>query len=232
MLGIGTYRLAHPYDIVRKGLDLGYRLVDTAELYRNEKEVFRAVTDSGLRSQVTVMSKIRPDQPFRHSATDVDVLLLHWPSENPTEQWRHLCEKKPVKHLGVSNFSVTQLEAITEIATPFCHQIEVSPFLTRSELIAHHQAHGILTVAHSPLTKGERLSYGPLIEMANRYGTSPVNVLLSWSLAQGFWVLPRTSRLDHLQSNIEKNVTLSQADLELMQSWDDGFATHPKYILC
>lgn len=226
MLGLGTYKIPHPYDIVAAGIRAGYRLVDTAELYQNEAEVFAAVQDSGHRDQVFVMTKVRPGKRFH---PDCDALLLHWPSESYEDDWRRLCEEKPVPHLGVSNFSREQLETIENIARPFCNQIEVTPFLPRTDLVAYHRENDIITVAHSPLTKGSRLDWEPLQRMATKYQCTPASVLLSWSLDQGFWVLPRTSQVSHLQEN-RRRISFDAADASEIRSWADGFATHPKYV--
>lgn len=228
MLGIGTYRIAHPYDIVRQGIAHGYQLVDTAELYKNEDEVFAAVQDSNERQHVFVMTKIRPGMAFCHSAANVDALLLHWPSDHFEEDWRKLCEQQPVRHLGVSNFSQAQLECIADIQTPFCNQIEVTPFLPRCNLIRYHSAHDIQTVAYSSLTKGQRLEFEPLQRMAQQHACSPSTILLSWALQRRFWVLPRTINPQHLIEN-RKQVQLTIDDLNSMAHWNDGFATHPKW---
>lgn len=229
MLGLGTYKIPHPYDIVAEGIREGYRLVDTAELYQNESEVFAAVNDSGCRDRVFVMTKVRPGKRFQHSASDCDALLLHWPSPTYEDDWRRLCEGNSVRRLGVSNFSVEQLERICDISRPFCNQIEVSPFLPRDDLVEYHREHDIITVAHSPLAKGRRFGLESLRRMADKHQCSQASVLLSWSLDQGFWVLPRTSQVTHLVENRHR-ITFDSADVDDLRTWGDNFATHPKYI--
>jgi len=239
MIGLGTYRLppATARDITACAVTSGYMLIDTAQLYRNETAVHEGLSQSGVESDsVFLTTKVKTFDPVAIEERlkifgKIDLLLLHWPSDHFVKDWENLCKNKPpsVKNIGVSNFDTQHLEQIRDLPRPFCNQIEISPFLTRKELIAYHRLHSILTVAHSPLIKGEKFNDQRLMQMAEKYSTTTASILINWSLQNQFWVIPRTSNVQHLKQN-QCIVRISESDIVEMDSWNESYATHPKYI--
>lgn len=244
-LGLGTYRLGvRTYEACRVALDLGYRHLDTAVLYENETAVAQAVADSGIdRATLFITTKLhvrdlRPGRvlPAARESLErlgrIDLLLLHAPVGDSMRAWAELQEAATwpgVGALGVSNFDIPHLERL-EPPWPAWNQIEVTPFLPRRELVAWCQARQTIVAAHSPLTKGHRLDEPLLAELGAAHGASPSQILISWSLAKGFAVLPRSANPAHLAENLAAtSLLLSAADLRRLDGLEDGFATHPRH---
>ncbi|WP_050031261.1 aldo/keto reductase [Verrucomicrobium sp. BvORR034] len=249
-IGLGTYQLgSRTYEVCRSALDLGYRHLDTATLYRNEEAVSRAVADCGIpRCEVFVVSKIlsrdvavpaRVLSAARETVErlgQVDLLLLHAPAGEWLRAWELLQEAAAwpeVGAVGVSNFDIRHLEGLVErgLPLPSWNQIEVSPFLPRTALVQWCQGHGVQIAAHSPLVKGQRLDHPVLKEVAARHEATSAQVLIAWSLAQGLAVLPRSSQTPHLAENLAaQQFQLTQSDLQDLSTLEDGFATHPQHV--
>jgi diketogulonate reductase-like aldo/keto reductase len=238
MLGFGTFRLTptDAYDMTLQALKNGYRLIDTAKLYKNEESVQRAIVDSGIpRDDIFLITKI-------HKCTmsmleerikifgQIDCLLLHYPTEQFLQDWTFLCKNQPstIKHLGVSNFKQNHLDEASKVLKPYCNQIEVTPFWTRKDLVQYNQMNSIITMAHSPLAKAEKFDDPRLVSMAERYHTTPSTLMINWSLKRKFWTLPRTSNVSHLQQN-QSLLEIQEDDLVVMDSWNECYATHPQY---
>jgi diketogulonate reductase-like aldo/keto reductase len=244
---LGTYRLGSlTYEVCRAALDLGYRHLDTAALYKNEAAVAQAVAASGVdRSQIFVVSKIQARDllkkdrviPAARESVDrlgsIDLLLLHAPVGDPARAWEELQEVATwpeVGAVGVSNFGCTHLQQLGP-PLPAWNQIEASPFLQRRDVAEWCRQRGIGLVAHSPLTKRERMRHPVLEDIARNHGASTAQVLIAWSLAQGFVVIPRTSNRDHLAENLAaQHLQLSSAELDRLATLEDGFATHPQHL--
>ncbi len=248
-IGLGTYQLgSRTYEVCRTALDLGYRHLDTAALYRNEAEVARAVADGGVsREELFVVSKILAQDvavparvlPAARESVErlgrVDLLLLHAPAGDWLRAWELLQEVATwpeVGAVGVSNFDIPHLETVVAsgLPLPAWNQIEVSPFLPRTALVQWCQHHGVRVAAHSPLVKGRRLDHPVLKEVAAQNEVTPAQVLIAWSLAQGLVVLPRSSQPAHLAENLQaRQMALTDQDLLRLAALEDGFATHPQH---
>lgn len=248
-IGLGTYQLgSRTYEVCRSALDLGYRHLDTAALYRNEAEVARAVAACGVsRKELFVVFKILAQDlavparvlPAARESVErlgqVDLLLLHAPAGEWLRAWEMLQEVAiwpGVGAVGVSNCDLRHLEALVErgLPLPSWNQIEVSPFLPRTALVQWCQRHGVRVAAHSPLVKGRRLDHPVLKEVAAQNAMTPAQVLIAWSLAQGLVVLPRSSQPVHLAENLQaQQFQLGRQDLLHLASLEDGFATHPQH---
>jgi methylglyoxal/glyoxal reductase len=209
-------------DAVGEALRAGYRHIDTARAYGNEKDVGIAVRSSGLaRSEVFVTTKLwNDDQGYdealrafdascgRLDLEYVDLYLIHWPSSaRRKEAWRALeriYEEGRAKAIGVSNYMVHHLEELFGHAnvTPAVNQIEVSPFLQQRDVRALCHRHGILVQAYSPLTKGERLGHEAVVAIAERIGRSPAQVLLRWGLQHDLVVLPKSVHPERIRENL------------------------------
>jgi 2,5-diketo-D-gluconate reductase B len=225
LLGLGTWELKGRTcaRIVEQALRLGYRHVDTAQMYDNEREVGEGVRASGVKRQdVVVTTKVWPShftaRDFARAAkerlvqlrlSEVDLLLLHWP--NPAvplgETIGALCQAKKdglARHVGVSNFTVALIEEAVKHATVplVCNQIEAHPFLDQSKVIAACARHGMAVVAYSPIARGRANSDPVLVRVGRAHGKTPAQVCLRWLVQQNIAVIPRTSRLERLSENL------------------------------
>jgi 2,5-diketo-D-gluconate reductase A len=230
-------------------LEVGYRHVDTAEMYGNERQVGEAVRQSGLdRAEVFVTSKLdngahRPDdarRAFEGTLSElgfdhVDLFLIHWPL--PTlydgdfvSTWRTLEEFKGdgrARSIGVSNFEVDHLErlAAETDTVPAVNQIELHPYFLNEEVRACGEEHGIATQAWSPITQGEVLDDPVIAEVAERLGRTPAQVVLRWHVQHGYIIFPKSSTPERIRENFELfDFELEPGDVEAIDSLDRGEA--------
>lgn len=246
-IGLGTYRLGNETIFAcLKALEIGYRHIDTASLYRNEKQVFKAIERSGIkREEIFVTSKIKVKDlksgnlntavcRSLENLKSIDLLLLHAPTENSIDAWKQMLEIgswKEIGEVGVSNFDVCHLRSL-EFQLPKWNQIEVTPYLQRPNLVRYCQQKNIQIVAHSPLVKGRKLLCDNLRSLAQSIQISSSQLLIAWSLAKGYLVLPRSSKLIHLQENFEAlKIKLPENVLEKLNCLEEGYATHPQHIM-
>jgi 2,5-diketo-D-gluconate reductase A len=227
-IGLGTWPMVgdDATAVVAHAIQLGYRSIDTAEKYGNEKAVGAGLRASGVpREALFVTSKFNAEwhgvdlaqQAFRASAERlgvdyIDLLLVHWP--NPwqnryVDAWKGLIklrEEGSVRAIGTSNFKpahIDRLLAATGVA-PEINQIQLDPTLARIDTRAYHAAHGIVTAAWSPLGRGGAVLDNPMIiELANRYGKSPGQIVLRWHMELGIAATPRSSNPVRLAQNID-----------------------------
>jgi diketogulonate reductase-like aldo/keto reductase len=224
LLGLGTWDLRGQVcaRVVEQALRLGYRHVDTAEMYENEREVGDGIRASGLkRNQLVVTTKIWPshfapraleraarDCLVRLRLSEVDLLLLHWPNPQiPLEETLGaLCKVKRdglARHIGVSNFTVALLEKAHAIATEplVCDQVECHPFLDQSKLIAACRAHGMAVVAYSPIARGKARSNEVLGRIGAAHKKTATQICLRYLVQRHIVVIPRTSKVERLSEN-------------------------------
>jgi 2,5-diketo-D-gluconate reductase B len=224
LVGLGTWDLRGRVcaRVVEQALWLGYRHVDTAEMYDNEREVGEALRASGVkRNDVFVTTKIWPSHfaPLELERTAreclgrlrlrvVDLLLLHWP--NPqiplAETLGALCKVKRegfARHIGVSNFTVSLMdEALRLSSEPLvCNQFECHPFLDQSKLIAACRQHGMAVVAYSPIAKGRVRDNETLYRIGAAHKKTAAQVCLRFLVQQNIVVIPRTSKVERLSEN-------------------------------
>ena len=224
LVGLGTWDLRGRTcaRIVEQALRLGYRHVDTAEMYDNEREVGEGLRAAAVpRNDVFVTTKVWPSHfapPALERATkdsllklrlkEVDLLLLHWP--NPqiplSETIGALCKMKQqglARHIGVSNFTVALVEEATRLATEplACNQFEMHPFLDQSKLVAACRAHGMAVTAYSPIARGNAKNSAVLARIGKAHGKSAAQVCLRFLVQQQVVVIPRTSKIERLSEN-------------------------------
>jgi diketogulonate reductase-like aldo/keto reductase len=224
LLGLGTWELRGRTcaRIVEQALRLGYRHIDTAQIYENEREVGEGLRASGVRrEEVFVTTKVWPShfapREFERSAVErlarlrlqtVDLLLLHWP--NPqiplAETVPALCKARRegiARHIGVSNFTVAMIEEAAALATEplVCNQIEMHPFLDQTRVIEATRRHGMAVVAYSPLARGAVKNDPVLVAVGKAHGKSPAQAALRYLVQQGMAVIPRSARLERLSEN-------------------------------
>ncbi|WP_127559169.1 2,5-didehydrogluconate reductase DkgB [Saccharospirillum alexandrii] len=236
--GLGTYRLKDDvaYQAVTTALALGYRTIDTAQMYDNEAAVGKAIADSPVsREEVFVTTKVWVDQlsreHFRRSVeqslsrlnmNQVDLLLVHWPApEGGIPMAEYLGELKAAqeagltRHIGVSNFTIAQIDEALSILGPnslLTNQVEIHPYLPNRKLVEHCQKHDILVTGYMPLAVG-RVNDDPVLNaIAENKGVKPAQVALAWIKQRGIITIPSSTRHEHLHSN------LAAMDLELTVS--------------
>jgi len=237
LVGLGTWDLRGRTcaRVVEQALRLGYRHVDTAEMYGNEREVGEGLRASGIkRDEVFVTTKVWPshfaprelersakESLVRLRLSEVDLLLLHWP--NPqiplSETLPALCKLKRMglaRHVGVSNFTVALLEEAVKVAAEplVCDQIEMHAFLDQSKVAEACRHHGMAVVAYSPIARGGVKNNQVLARIGKVHGKSAAQVSLRFLVQQGVVVIPRTSRIERLSENFSLfDFQLSDAEM-------------------
>jgi 2,5-diketo-D-gluconate reductase A len=250
-LGFGVFQI-DPEETARAvsaALEVGYRHIDTAEMYGNERGVGEAIRASGLdRGDVYVTSKLnnsfhRPDDArpaFDRTLSElgfdyVDLFLIHWPL--PTlydgdfvSTWKTLEEFRAdgrARSIGVSNFQVAHLERLAaETDTlPAANQIELHPYFQNGEVRSYDEAHGIATEAWSPIAQGEVLDDAVVTEIAERVGRTPAQVVLRWQVQHGNIVFPKSVTPERIRENFEIfDFELEPGDIERIDGLDRGEA--------
>jgi 2,5-diketo-D-gluconate reductase A len=251
-LGFGVFKVkpTETVSAVTTALRVGYRHIDTAEMYGNEKEVGLAITASGLdRDDVFVTSKLNNNRhpysdalaAFDRTLSDlgleyVDLFLIHWPL--PTvgdfvETWRaleSLYRDDRARAIGVSNFHAGHLRRLldeTELV-PAVNQIEAHPYLTQEPLRAFNASHGIKTEAWSPLARGRVLDDPTIKDVVDRTGRTAAQVVLRWHIQLGNIVFPKSVRLDRIEENFNIfDFELSGEDMAAISKLDRGERTGP-----
>jgi 2,5-diketo-D-gluconate reductase A len=238
-MGFGVFLIqpADTKDATMAALEIGYRHIDTAQMYGNEAQVGEAVRASGIdRDDIFVTSKLNNgfhayddaldafDQTLKELAFDyLDLFLVHWPLPGVgdyVETWKAMEEiyrSGRCRAVGVSNFQKHHLQRLfaeTEIL-PAVNQIEVHPYLVQDELRAFNSEHGIATEAWSPLGRGAVLEEPTLVEIARRHDRTPAQVTLRWALQRGDIVFPKSVNRHRMEENFDVfGFELSQDELD------------------
>ena len=228
-------------DAVAAALDLGYRHIDTAQMYQNEHLVGEAIQRSGVdREEVFLATKVHPSnlafddviESTRESLsklrTDyVDLLYVHWPitaydPEDTLPAFDRLYDEGTIEHVGVSNFTVETLERAREIldAPIAANQIQIHPLLPptegeRADVLPYADEHDIDIVAWSPLARGDALSLGPVQAVAEKHGASPARVILAWLYEYDLKLIVKASTQEHLRDNVAaRSLELDAEDID------------------
>lgn len=235
---------------VELALEAGYRHIDTASIYGNEKGVARAITATGLpREDLYITTKLwNEDQgaattrPALEASLErlgldyVNLYLIHWPVPSRNlyrETWEVLEEAANdglTRSIGVSNFLEEHLTALAAMGgrIPVLNQIEVHPTLPQHDLVATNTAMGIATEAWSPLGRGADLEMPEVTAIASRIGATPAQVILAWHLQRDRIVLPKSVTPERIWENLAAaEITLSPADLEALDDLDTGVRVGP-----
>jgi len=248
--GLGVYQSragGETKAAVLHALRAGYRHIDTAEIYRNEEDVGAAIGQF-LSEQVTVSredlwvtTKFFAQHGRGHAAVlealqaslrrlglgYVDLYLIHSPNARlqRVEQWGAMIEAKRIglaRSIGVSNYGVHHLEELKASSEmPAVNQIEVNPYITRTDLCAYCRERGIVIEAYSPLTKGLKLKDRKLLEIAARYGLTTAQLMIRWCLQKGYVVIPKSVTPQRIEENAKLGETdISAADIQTLDSFD------------
>lgn len=224
-LGLGTWDLRGDTCIARvaDALELGYRHIDTAEMYDNHREVGAGIRRSRVdREQVFLTTKVWRDDLTRRgvlASTEraltelgteyVDLLLIHWPSddvplEHTLDAMLELRAQGKVRHLGVSNFAPPWLERAVAHAPIVCNQIEYHPFLAQDDALLQIREHGLALIAYCPLAHGRVATNAVLREIGQAHRKSPAQVALRWLLQQdSVGAIPKAADRRHLEQNFD-----------------------------
>jgi diketogulonate reductase-like aldo/keto reductase len=246
LIGLGTWDLRGRVcaRMVEQAIRLGYRHIDTAEMYDNEREVGEGLRAAGVkRAEVFVTTKVWPshfapreleraakDSLMRLRLSEVDLLLLHWP--NPriplAETLGALCKVRQVgiaRHIGVSNFTVVLIEQAVGLAEEplVCNQIELHPFLDQTKVVTACRAKGMAVVAYSPIARGNARNDAVLARVGKAHGKTATQVCLRWLTQQQIVVIPRTSKFERLSENF----SVLDFELSAAEMAEIGALAHP-----
>jgi len=256
IMGFGTYELdgREAYTAVKHALEAGYRHIDSAEWYYNEAECGQAIRDfcaaSGVpRSEVFFTTKLQKNSGYTTSKTAIsrslqecglgyiDLYLMHSAIGGPqkrAESWRAILEAKKdglVRSVGVSNFGVRHLQEMVDatVELPVINQVDLHPFMTRTDIVAMCRKHDIALEAWAPLVRGYRFKHPSVVRLAQKYGKEPAQILLRYSLQKGYIPMPKSSSEHRIKSNLnvydfeltsEEVAHLDSLDERLVTDWD------------
>ena len=248
-IGYGTWNRDgdEAHNGVVRALEVGYRHIDTAEGYRNEEHVGRAIADSGVpRSDIFLTTKVAPEsfgpgqiRPHVEASLEklrtdkVDLLLLHYPSiddefeiEDYMAQFAEVFDAGLTRHIGVSNFTRRYIDRALELLgdrTITTNQCEIHVYLRNRIIVEHCEAKGIPMTAYSPLARGAVADDPLLKEIATQHGATPSQIALAFLLAEGHVVIPSSGNPERIAENFEaKDVSLSEHEVARIRKLDEG----------
>lgn len=246
LLGLGAWNMygKEAEKATLDALEIGYRLIDTATLYNNEKEIGNAVRRSGiLRNEVFVTTKV-PDGLQGYEATlkafeasmkalnidYIDLYLVHWPVKvKRKDTWRaleYLFNNKQVRAIGVANYLMPflkELETYSSI-TPAVDQMEFTPWLYLKDELQYCKQHNIQLQSYSPLTRGQKFNDERLQQLCSKYNKTPAQIILRWNIEHGISAIPKSSSKKRLQENFDIfDFSISKEDVELMDGFNENF---------
>ncbi|SIR84089.1 Aldo/keto reductase [Haladaptatus litoreus] len=240
-IGLGTWRMegATCRNAVATALDLGYRHIDTAQAYGNERQVGQAIRNSDVsRDEVFLTTKVWPmhrkydaiidsihESLARLGTKYVDLLLIHWPNPaaSTSEVMRALSDARSrglTRHIGVSNFDAEQLESAQESADApiLTDQVQFHPYSPQRELLDYCQANDVVLTAYSPLAHGGAMHDEPLATLGTKYGKTPAQVALRWVVQhEGVVTIPKSTSRAHLEENLDIfDFELTETEMEVI----------------
>jgi 2,5-diketo-D-gluconate reductase A len=242
-LGLGTYMIddGEVAAVIRTAVDIGYRLVDTAAIYRNEQGVGKGLGDA---QHIFLTTKIwNDDQGFdssrkafersldRLGRDEVDLLLIHWPCADRglfVDTWKAFIELRDegkARSIGVSNFQPRQLEQLANETgvIPALNQIELHPAFQQRDLRSFHADLGIVTQSWSPLGRGNGMGLDVIRAIADELDQSPASVIIRWHIQHGLAVIPKASSRGHIADNFTAvSFELSDEQMSRIDALDDG----------
>jgi diketogulonate reductase-like aldo/keto reductase len=245
LLGLGVWQVPNgpeAENAVRWALELGYRLVDTAQAYGNEESVGRGLRASGVpRDQVFITTKFYParrdpeaeaQRSLERLAVDqIDLYIIHWPRGGPTWAWTGMeraHERGYARSIGVSNFNVSELDELLSIAEipPVVNQVQFSPFKYRRKLLEACEERNVALEAYSPLGIGRHLADERVRQLADGVGRTPAQVLLRWCVQRNLVVIPKSTHRERIEENARIfDFTLSDEDVATLDAFDETGGT-------
>jgi diketogulonate reductase-like aldo/keto reductase len=245
LLGLGVWQVPDGPECenaVRWALEAGYRHVDTAQAYENERSVGRAIRDSGVpREDIFITTKFHPGRKDpvaeaqrsleRLGVDAVDLYIIHWPQGGPTWAWdgmQRTREEGYARSIGVSNFSVDDIDAVLDVADapPVVNQVQFSPFEYRRRLLDACEQRGVAIEAYSPLGTGRHLDDQVVARIAQRVGRTPAQVLVRWCVEYELIVLPKSTHRERIEENAQIfDFQLSDEEMAALDALDQTGAT-------
>jgi 2,5-diketo-D-gluconate reductase A len=245
MLGLGVWQVPDgttTVNAVRWALELGYRHIDTAQLYGNEEGVGRALRESGVpREEVYLTTKFMPgnadpvaelEQSLKRlGAEQVDLYLVHWPQGGATRFWAGMeaaRERGLARSIGVSNYKASELDQLTRAASakPVVNQVQFSAVEYRRGLLEAGERLGIVTEAYSPLGTGRHLRDRRVAAIAARAGRTPAQVLLRWCVQRDVPVIPKSTHRERIEENAKIfDFELTPEDMSALDALDQTGGT-------
>lgn len=247
VLGLGTYLSSEgerTRKAIQEALAVGYRHIDTAAFYRNEKTIGKAIRESEVdREEIFVTTKLWNDDHGYEPALAafdvsldrlgldyVDLYLIHFPVQRlRLESWRalaHILDEGKCRAIGVSNYMEWHLEELlnNSTVTPTINQVEFHPFLYQKELLDFCHSREVRLEAYSPLTKGRKLSDSRLAAMGEKYSKTPAQILIRWSLQHDLVVIPKSSDPVRIRENAEVfDFSISPEDMDTLDRLHEDF---------
>lgn len=224
-LGFGTWQLdgAECQHAVEHALDIGYRHIDTAQAYKNEEKVGQALANSPVdREDIFLTTKLwrenleqddvrqTAENSLRRLQTDhVDLLLVHWPNSDVPmaetfDAMKELVAEEKVHHIGVSNFTTSQVQDAMRHAPLFCNQLEYHPYLSQDELLEQARKYDYLLTAYSPIARGDVMEDDVLQDIADQHGKEPAQIALRWLIEQDHVAaIPKSADAEHREANFQ-----------------------------
>lgn len=246
VFGFGTYRLTgkHAVKATKWAIDIGYRLIDTASFYENEKEIGQAVKECGIsRESLFITTKLwnsdhgkrKTIKAFKKSLKElkldyIDLYLIHWPKPGKrVETWEaleQLLAEKKVRSIGVSNFTIEHLEELkynTEII-PAVNQVEFSPFLFQKDLLEYCVKNGIILEAYAPLTRTNKFDNPIVKKVATKYQKTEAQILLRWCVQHQAIPIPKSGNMDRIKENSEIfDFSIAENEMYELNALDEGY---------
>jgi len=245
VLGLGTWQnkdLDQCADSVQAALEMGYRHVDTAQIYRNEKGVGEGIAAADVdREDVFLATKVWTDQLGAEDVTRsteesldkldtdyLDLLYVHWPAgaydpEETMQAFAELRAEEKIERIGVSNFEPHHVDEAAEVLGeyPFANQVEIHPLLQQEELRAHAEENDYELVAYSPLARGKVFDVAEIVDIAEKHDVSAAQVSLAWLREKEVTTIPKATGLDHIEDNFDSlSLELDEADVEAIDAID------------
>ncbi len=246
LLGLGVYDMYQKQaeQAVETALEIGYRLIDTASMYENEKEIGNAIKNSAVkRAEIFLTTKLNNtdhgyDQALKAFDTSlqllnqdyVDLYLIHWPiKEGRMDSWRaveRIYQEGRAKAIGVANYILPFLNELASYSniTPAVNQIEFTPWMFDQTTFDYCKQSNIQLQSYSPITRGIKFSDERLKGLSDKYQKTPAQIILNWNIQLGVSTIPKSSQRERLQENFDAvNFTLDAQDVEFMNTFNEGF---------
>ena len=239
-LGLGTWQNKEGTctKSVETAIELGYRHIDTAQIYENEEEVGKGLKNAKIdREEIFLASKVWIDQLSSEeviSSTEenldklktnyIDLMYVHWPAgdynpEESLESLKKLKDRDLINKIGVSNFEPSHLKQALEIVNVYANQVEMHPLLPQEELREFCESNDVELVAYSPLARGKVFDVEEIQEVAEKHNVSEAQVSLAWIMEKGATPIPKASSREHLKDNFKSlSLKLNEEDIEKIDS--------------
>jgi diketogulonate reductase-like aldo/keto reductase len=244
LLGLGVYDMhgEEAVNAVKTAIDIGYRLIDTAEMYTNEKQIGIAIKESEItRKDLFVTTKVNNSsqgyektlRAFDKSLESldleyVDLYLIHWPIKGKRKETWKAIEKiyasGRAKSIGVGNYLLPFLKELEDYAeiVPAVNQIEFSPYLNMKDELGYCHLKDIQLQAYTPLSRGKKFDDPKLLALAKKYGKTPAQIILRWAVQQEISTIPKSSNINRLIENFDIfNFQIEDIDISIMNKFDE-----------